>query len=217
MSLTSIKLSSEYLSSLEKLLEAYEMICDNMPRFEQFGIAFQKDSSFQQVLALFYADILEFHRRAYKFFRAKGKDPSIFIYFNVLMGPPAWTRFFHTSWGSFDGRFRAILDNIARDSELIDKNANAIDILQAKEFRDTQNKLITQREKQEEAARLASVIKWLQITQLHDQEEELDHFTTRCHPGSCDWIFQLEKVKKWMTDDEPQPVIWLHGKPGAGE
>lgn len=52
------------------------MICDNMPRFEKFGVAFQKDPDVQQVLALFYADILEFHRRAYKFFRAKGKESS---------------------------------------------------------------------------------------------------------------------------------------------
>lgn len=76
---------------------------------------------------------------------------------------------------------------------------------------------MTQREEKDEAAELASVITWLQINQVHDQEEELDHLTTRCHPGSCDWVFQLERMKKWMTDDENQPVIWLHGKPGAGE
>lgn len=133
------------------------------------------------------------------------------------MGPSAWTRFFHTSWGRFDGRFKAILENIARDSELIDKNANAIDILHAKEFRDKQNEYITQREKQEEAAELASAITWLQINQVHDQEEEVDRLNSRCHPRSCDWIFQLERVRKWMTDDETQPIIWLHGKPGAGE
>lgn len=188
-----------------------------MPRFERLGVAFQKDPNFQQVLALFYADILEFHRRAYKFFRAKGKDPSFFINFNVLTRLSAWTRFFHTSWGRFDGRFKAILENIARDSELIDKNANAIDILQAKEFRDKQSEHIAQREKQQEAAELASVITWLQINHIHDQEEELDHLTDRCHQGSCDWILQLEKMEKWMKDDEPQSVIWLHGKPGAGE
>jgi len=43
-----------------------------MPRFDRLSAAFIDDPDFQQVLGLFYADILEFHRRAYKFFRRHG-------------------------------------------------------------------------------------------------------------------------------------------------
>lgn len=43
-----------------------------MPRFDRLSAAFKDDPEFQQVLGLFYADILEFHRRAYKFFRRHG-------------------------------------------------------------------------------------------------------------------------------------------------
>ena len=44
-----------------------------MPRFDRLSSAFREDVDFQRVMALFYADILEFHRRAYKYFRRRGK------------------------------------------------------------------------------------------------------------------------------------------------
>lgn len=43
-----------------------------MPRMDRLASALV-DANFQNVLALVYADILEFHRRAYKFVRRKCK------------------------------------------------------------------------------------------------------------------------------------------------
>jgi len=40
--------------------------------------AFKDTTEFQQVLAVFYADILGFHKTAYKFFRKRGR----FVYQN---------------------------------------------------------------------------------------------------------------------------------------
>ena len=44
-----------------------------MPRFDKLSSAFKDDPEFLQVMAHFYEDILEFHRRAYKYFRRRGK------------------------------------------------------------------------------------------------------------------------------------------------
>ena len=44
-----------------------------MPRFERLSSAFKVDPNFQRVVGLFYGDILEFHRRAYKYFRRRGE------------------------------------------------------------------------------------------------------------------------------------------------
>ena len=44
-----------------------------MPRFDKLSTTFKDDTDFHQVMGLFYADILEFHRRAYKFFRRSGE------------------------------------------------------------------------------------------------------------------------------------------------
>ncbi|KKY13857.1 putative nacht domain protein [Diplodia seriata] len=67
-----LQLSSEYLSSYEKLIDAYAQIAETIPRFDRLSVAFQNEAAFQELLAMFYADILDFHRRAYKFFRARG-------------------------------------------------------------------------------------------------------------------------------------------------
>lgn len=49
------------------------MIEEAMPRFDKLSAAFKDDPEFLQIMAHFYEDILEFHRRAYKFFRKRGK------------------------------------------------------------------------------------------------------------------------------------------------
>lgn len=67
------QLASDFMSSFDKLIEAYVRIAENLPRFDRLSVAFQNTSDFQQVLAMVYSDILEFHRRAYKFFRRRGR------------------------------------------------------------------------------------------------------------------------------------------------
>jgi hypothetical protein len=66
------QISSDHLDAFEKLIEAYGKIADALPRFDRLSAAL-KDHNFQAVLALMYADILEFHRRAYKFVRRRCK------------------------------------------------------------------------------------------------------------------------------------------------
>ena len=68
-----VQIAQANLSALDKLIDAYAMIGEAMPRFDKLSAAFKDDRDFQQVLGQFYEDILEFHRRAYKFFRRRGK------------------------------------------------------------------------------------------------------------------------------------------------
>ena len=49
------------------------MIGEAMPRFDKLSGAFKDDPEFLQVMGHFYEDVLEFHRRSYKFFRRRGK------------------------------------------------------------------------------------------------------------------------------------------------
>ena len=62
------------LSAFEKLIEAYGKIADLLPRLDRLSAALGTDINFQNVLALVYSDILEFHRRAYKFVRRRCKS-----------------------------------------------------------------------------------------------------------------------------------------------
>jgi hypothetical protein len=64
------------LSAFEKLVEAYGKIADMLPRLDRLESTLHDDHNVQKVLALVYADIVEFHRRAYKFVRRRCESPS---------------------------------------------------------------------------------------------------------------------------------------------
>jgi hypothetical protein len=57
-------------------VDAYAQIAEAMPHFDRLESAFNDDPQFRMVLAMVYADIVEFHRRAYKFFRRRGEPVS---------------------------------------------------------------------------------------------------------------------------------------------
>lgn len=65
-------MSSDYLKALESLLKAYEQIAESLPRIDRLSTALSDNHDFQKVLAVFYADIIEFHSHAYRFMRRKG-------------------------------------------------------------------------------------------------------------------------------------------------
>ena len=68
-----------------------------MPRFDKLSDAFKDDPEFLQVMGHFYEDVLEFHRRAYKFFRRRGKlyiDRSPYVLLNsssMIIQPGRWS------------------------------------------------------------------------------------------------------------------------------
>jgi len=58
---------------MEKLIAAYSKITEVIPRFDRLSEAFQKDQTLHRVMAMAYADILDFHREAYSFFSQPGE------------------------------------------------------------------------------------------------------------------------------------------------
>jgi hypothetical protein len=124
--------------------------------------------------------------------------------------------FFKSSWGQFDRRFKAILADLARHSQLIDNEANAFAISEASDWRKRWFEDVATREKEKSASDLKAVFSWLEGTNL-GQEDDLDTRLNNCHPGSCDWIFSHAKIKAWISQRPEHPTLWLNGKPGSGE
>ena len=69
--MTPRQVTVDHLQALEKIVDAYAKIADVLPRFDRLSAALKEDHNFQAVFALFYADLLEFHRRTYKFVRQR--------------------------------------------------------------------------------------------------------------------------------------------------
>jgi hypothetical protein len=67
-----LRISSEYVEAFEHIIKGYSKIAESLVRFEILGDAFRTNLDFQQTTAVFYADILQFHKHAYKFVKRSG-------------------------------------------------------------------------------------------------------------------------------------------------
>jgi len=78
-------LSVDHLNAFDVLIDAYGKIAETLPRFDVLSAVLQDNFNFQATLALFYADILEFHRRAYKFLRRRCENLCFLLRITKLM------------------------------------------------------------------------------------------------------------------------------------
>lgn len=69
-----LRVASEYVEAFEQIMKGYSRIAALLTRFEILNRAFAADHNFQQSLAAFYDNILEFHQHAYKFVRRNGQS-----------------------------------------------------------------------------------------------------------------------------------------------
>ncbi|KAL9085448.1 MAG: hypothetical protein Q9165_007598 [Trypethelium subeluteriae] len=184
------QLSSGFTQAFELIISAYKDIAQTLPRFDRLSGTFKAEADFQNVLAIFYADIVEFHRR--------------------------WKTFFLSSWAHFASRFKKILADLAKHSELVDKEAAAFAYADAREWRDRWNEQISMQEEERAKSQLEATMAWLDIGKRdEDLEEELCRLSSRCQRGSCDWIFETPKMKAWTRQGPHQTLVWMKGKPGS--
>ncbi|KAI1734594.1 hypothetical protein F4680DRAFT_336723 [Xylaria scruposa] len=212
-----LRITSDYLNAFDKLIDAYGHIAETMPRLKNLGNTFKDSPALLTKLALYYVDILEFHRRAYKFVRRKCRclDSPQFTPLQ-LTRKLAWKFFFSTTWANFDFRFNSILASMAKHSEAIDQEATTIDIIEAKQWRERLALQVTDRENDRIDRQRQSVIAWLALEHL-PQDDNREKLIRDCLQGSCDWVLKQEEMASWAKIDSKLSVIWLHGKPGAGK
>lgn len=70
-----LRVASEFVEAFEQIIRGYASIAESLKRFEILSDAFINEPDFQQTLAVFYADILKFHKHAYKFVRRSSMLP----------------------------------------------------------------------------------------------------------------------------------------------
>ncbi|KIW69456.1 hypothetical protein PV04_05333 [Phialophora macrospora] len=193
-----LQLATQHLSSFDKLMDAYVKIADALPRFDRYSAAFP-EKDFQNVLAFVYTDIIEFHRRAYKFFRRK-----------------AWILLFETGWKSFELRFEAILNSLAYHRDLVDREASSFDMIEAIRSRQKIDEEISKAEADRERTHLQAVLTWLCVDDL-PQENNLWRLKGKRSDGTCAWIFKTSQYQHWVKNVLKSPWLWLTGIPGSGK
>ncbi|KAH0430152.1 hypothetical protein CcaCcLH18_05856 [Colletotrichum camelliae] len=203
-----LRIACEYVEAFEQIMNGYSRIAEALRRFEILGDAFSGDSEFSITIAIFYGDILEFHKHAYKFVRRNG-----------------WKILFMTSWGRFQRRFDNILKVMDQHATMIDREANARNIAEARkmrhdlrEWRDQKSLDFTQQEDHDIEKHYRSILSWLNADQS-DQIAIADSIAKEeeKYPDVCDWIIQCDKVKSWLQPNQAVSSLWIQGIPGAGK
>lgn len=67
------QVASNWADSFDILLDAYEQIGEQIPLLQQLQSLFEQSPHMRKVLELIYSDILEFHKRAIRFFSHRGE------------------------------------------------------------------------------------------------------------------------------------------------
>ncbi|KAK8872564.1 hypothetical protein PGQ11_003078 [Apiospora arundinis] len=203
-----LRIASEHLEAFEHIVKGYRRIAECLGRFAVLDNAFKHVHGFQQTLAVFYADILEFHGHAYQFVHRSG-----------------WKLLFVTSWHRFQRRFDHIFDNLKKHEELIDKEANAHNIAEAQQMRldvrAWQEKCAEQLERTDRDQSIKqhdSIISWLKV----DGSDQLNIFQalfeeSTKYPGTCEWVIQHKTVRSFLQRKPEVPVLWIQGAAGTGK
>ncbi|KAK8115310.1 hypothetical protein PG999_007379 [Apiospora kogelbergensis] len=203
-----LRIASEHIEAFDHIIKAYSRISECLGRFAVLNHSFATNHDFQQTLAVFYADILEFHKHAYQFVRRSG-----------------WKLFFVTSWHRFQRRFDNIFENLQRHASLIDKEANAYNIAEAKQmrqeirtWRDECTEQLDRTEEEQGIKQYNSIVSWLRV----DESDQLNIFHTLLeesnkHPGTCDWILRNKKMTSMLQRKPDIPVLWIQGAAGTGK
>ncbi|TGJ84975.1 hypothetical protein E0Z10_g3807 [Xylaria hypoxylon] len=203
-----LTIASEYVEAFEKIVNAYSQIADSLKRFEFLNSAYGSDKDFQQTLAAFYSDILEFHQHAYKFITRNG-----------------WKLLFVTSWGRFQRRSDDTLENLKRHERLVDKEANARNIAEARQMRQEirnwrQENLerIERLEKDEASKQFHSITSWLKVDDSEQQHiYDSLHSEGQSYPGTCTCALKNKSVQLFLQRKPAPQVLWLHGVAGSGK
>lgn len=221
-----LRIASEHLEAFDLIIKGYSRIAECLGRFSLLSSSFKGNQDFQQNFSVFYADILEFHKHAYKFVRRRSESSGPL---NQLVRSADtitdWKLFFLTSWHRFQRRFDNIFENLQRHEALIDKEANAYNIAEAQQmrreiraWREESNQKFEQNETEQSFQQFESIVSWLKF----DESDQLQTFNTLLeetikYPGTCAWVLQNKKMASMLQTRPDVPLLWVQGAAGTGK
>ncbi|KAK3497861.1 uncharacterized protein B0T23DRAFT_394061 [Neurospora hispaniola] len=220
--------SSDYTDAFERIIKAYSEIAESLPRFHIISDALRNSKEMQQVLAVFYADILTFHKEAYIFVRRSGETTAATIFFafgSSSDSSTGWRILFLTSWGRFQRRFDSTLEDLQKHKKLIDDTASAINLSETVKMSGNlqawrQEKLdkLKSLEDEQTAKQYQSIIGCLKIDET-EQLAILDAISSEGnkYDGTCDWVSRHIHIREWLKETPTTDFVWLHGIPGTGK
>lgn len=112
-----------------------------------------------------------------------------------------------------------------RHEELIDREANARDIAEARSMRQELRSWKEERleeirleDERQSAKEYRTLLSWLNINES-DQITIFESISSQGnrHPGTCAWVTQNTQIRAWLQEKPDTPILWLSGTAGSGK
>ncbi|EXM13004.1 hypothetical protein V3481_017379 [Fusarium oxysporum f. sp. vasinfectum] len=203
-----LKISSDHIEAFEKIIKAYGQIAEPLKRFQKINSAFSSDKDVQQTLAIFYSDILKFHKEAYQFVRRN-----------------SWRLLFLTSWGRFQRRFEGIIQDLKAHEGLVDKMALATNISESKDlrrkidmWRQEQLERLAKEEAEQITAQYLAITAYLKVDESTNAKIfEAIASEAAANVGTSSWILKQPEMQAWLRCHQSCTFLLLNGRPGSGK
>ena len=187
--------------------------------FTTYQSSLQDHPLLQKALVSVFEDILEFNAEAVRYFRKK-----------------FWKTLFESTWNGLRKKIQQISNNLtehkqlfsfilqlAQSKELKDQSQRLQDLQsqieeefgEVQEFRKQAQEDFDRRKREENFGRRREIHKWLNAVDNGTRHADI---LKKTHPGTGEWLLKTQQFEKWYKPNHClDPLLWMSGKPGAGE
>ncbi|KAL2132803.1 hypothetical protein VTI74DRAFT_3372 [Chaetomium olivicolor] len=188
----------EWQQGFEAIVRTMERIGELLPLFTNVSSDFVNKEHIQDILGLFYRDILDFYWQCLEFFAL-----------------PRRRIMFETLWPKRRDRIKVVEANIERHARLLGENITFESIKREHEAR------LRSFAEYQEAEKFRADQKFRALeTALCPRmyNDKLEWLSNRTCPGTASWLAREEAFRKWIdVSSSSTTLLWLQGIPGAGK
>ena len=127
----------------------------------------------------------------------------------------AWKQLYHATWRGLQIRIDHLAKSLQRHKRLVETQASLEEYRQFHDFRVEAQAALARLEGSEKDRRQLLVQQWLgplNVGTRHDNAAKARFGNTG------EWLLQNHRFQGWFSPDHcSDPLLWLHGIPGAGE
>ena len=206
------QVASNYFDGYDQLLDAFYEIGSCLPQFHDIASIYQGSDAIANYLALLYAEIIEFHYQAMRFFRRTSITSWMYRLLTAYADGSGigWKTLLKSVWPK--DTFGIIKQNIEMHKGLIDRE---VKIQMIKECREERYEALKKHQEERDFRELDRLERNIPP---HDYEPILNNVRSRYCAKTGKWIFSDPLFRSWLSarDETKQRLLWLAGVPGAG-
>ncbi|KAK4198875.1 hypothetical protein QBC40DRAFT_229024 [Triangularia verruculosa] len=197
-----IKLLIQWTSTLTKswdaIIKMTADIGDLLPEFMDMANLFKHNQKLNNVLALFFQDVLDFYAVTLKFFSMK-----------------RWRSFFEALWPQQKDKIELVKEHLERHTLLMRSEVRLEHIKQEHELR---TKALEDFDRSTKERIRQDFHRIKTDTNPKTYDPDLYRVASRTCEGTGKWLLRDPKFKAWLDSGKSaNKVLWLEGIPGAGK